>query len=263
MASSAYSSGVEEPLHSNRRTRFLRISRYRSAATSRSRASEASKPLKASTVRDHFSERIFPPDLPPFSLKRERRPIVRRLPTFGSPHRYLRGPQCGRWPLAARQHAFIKMLHHLRARAIVDLPHARYHARRAGIKKSARQSDESFALDLSTKRGLARAQHHEVRGEPQVINVIEAEKSVSRPPGPIDQREHNTRQFGVLIIEQTMRCEMHDPILPQIRAQHRIAAFIEIQSLQISLAGCQSHDLIGFVPAEAESHKILQAQVGG
>src|SRR5262249_51169328 len=64
----------------------------------------------------------LPSVLLPFSLKRESRPIVWRLPTFGFPHRYLRGPQCGRRPFAARQHAFIKSPHHFRRRAVVNVP---------------------------------------------------------------------------------------------------------------------------------------------
>ena len=98
---------------------------------------------------------------------------------------------------------------------------------------------------------LAGAEHHEVRAEPEVVNVIEPQKPILRMAGAVKQREHHARQFRVLVIEQAVRREVNDPVAAEIAAQDRIAAGIEIQGLKCRPGGRQALDFVGFIAAEA------------
>ena len=161
------------------------------------------------------------------------------------------------------QHSLVKVLHDQGCCAVVDLPQRRHHARRAGVEKPARQPDETFALDLSAAGGLARAQHDQVCPEPQIVDVVEPKKAVLRSPGPVDQRQHHARQFRSLVIEQAVSGEMHDPILPEVGAQHGIAAGIEIERHTRQSRRCQTRDFFCFMAAETQPQKLLHAHVVG
>src|SRR5215510_10454928 len=66
----------------------------------------------------------------------------------------------------------------------------------------------------------------------------------------------------MLIVEQTMRGEVHDSIPPEIGTQHRIAARIEIQGLESVSGRSQLCDLLGFVAAETQPRKFLSSHAG-
>src|SRR2546421_12268205 len=99
-------------------------------------------------------------------------------PTVVFPHGNLRRPQGRRRRQTILQHAAIEPGHKLRGGPVVDAPKAGDHPRRAGVHESARQSDQSLALDLFAQRRLASAQDYEVGVQSQIVNLIKAQKTI-------------------------------------------------------------------------------------
>src|SRR2546430_2647869 len=120
--------------------------------------------------------------------------VVRVIATLSSPDRDLRCSQGGCRALTANQHTRVEPLHQLRRSAVIDLPQRRDDARGAGVEEAAGEPDQSFALDFSPERGLACAQHHKLRREPQIINVVEAKESIPRLPGAVEPRQYHARE---------------------------------------------------------------------
>jgi hypothetical protein len=98
----------------------------------------------------------------PLSMQHKSGPEVGRRPAFLSGQFKLGRPQSRPRRHTIFEHALIKKLHQFGRRQIVDLPQTSDHARRAGVHKSARQPDQSLALDLFAKSRLARAEHDQI-----------------------------------------------------------------------------------------------------
>src|SRR5262245_64833293 len=115
--------------------------------------------------------------LSPFSLKRERGPVIRRLPLTLPPHLDLRRTQGRRRTLTILEHLLVELRHQLRGGFVVDVPEADHHPRRPRVHKPARQSDQTFALDLLAEARLAGAQYDQIGGQIKVVDIVSAEKT--------------------------------------------------------------------------------------
>src|SRR5262249_17043514 len=80
---------------------------------------EAQRPAGIGTI---FVLAFLLLDLPPFSLQGESSPVIRRLPSSGSPHSHLSRLQCCCRPPPANQQALIKSFHNFRSGAVIDRP---------------------------------------------------------------------------------------------------------------------------------------------
>src|SRR5262245_61301997 len=109
----------------------------------------------------------------PLSMQHKTGPEVGRRPAFLSGHFKLSCPQSRPCRHAVFEHTLIKKLHQFRRRQIVDIPQTRDHTRRAGVHKSARQPDQSLALDLFAQPRLARAEHDQIGVELEVVDLME------------------------------------------------------------------------------------------
>ena len=103
------------------------------------------------------------------------------LPAFVVQHGNLRGAQGCRWTQSILQHRRVEATHDLGSGAIVDAPKTRHHARRTRVHEAACQSHQSFAFNLFTEGSLARAQHHQVSVEFQIVDVVKTQKTILRP----------------------------------------------------------------------------------
>src|SRR5262249_23917489 len=79
--------------------------------------------------------------LSPLALQRESGPKIRRLPLRISPHFDLRRAERRRGSRALFQQPPLKPRHHFRSGFVIDVPEADHDAGRAGVHKSARQTD--------------------------------------------------------------------------------------------------------------------------
>ena len=102
------------------------------------------------------------------------------------------------------------MLHQFGGRQIIYLPQARHDALRSGVHKPARQSDQPLAFDLLAERRLTGAQHNEIGGQSQVVDFVHSQKTVLLFSVLINERERQSRQFGIFAVEQAVRGEMND-----------------------------------------------------
>src|ERR1043166_6979847 len=89
-------------------------------------------------------------------------------------------PQRSRRRHSLLKQRLIKMLHQFSGGVVVNFPERRDHARGAGVHESASQTDQTFASDVFAKTSAARAQHDEVGGQVQVVDVVQTQKSVLR-----------------------------------------------------------------------------------
>ena len=62
---------------------------------------------------------------------------------------------------------------------------------RARVHKATRQTDQPFTANLFAESGLASTQHYQISGQVQVVNLIQAQKSIRALATLIDQREHD------------------------------------------------------------------------
>src|SRR5262249_50223954 len=110
----------------------------------------------------------------PLPVQYKSGPEVGRRPAFLSGHFKLSRSQSRPWRQTVFEHPLIKKLHQFRRRQIVDFPQTCDHARRASIHKSARQPDQSLALDLFAQSRLARAEHHQIGIELEVVDLMQS-----------------------------------------------------------------------------------------
>src|SRR5947209_1752093 len=106
---------------------------------------------------------------PEIALQHKSRPVRKRTPLGILPHLLLRASQRLGSADATAQHRRIKALHKNRGGPVVDLPQARHHLTRAGIKEASRESQQPFASEILSQRRLAPAQHHQARVHAQLI----------------------------------------------------------------------------------------------
>ena len=77
----------------------------------------------------------------------------------------------------------------------------RNHARRAGVHEPARQTNQTFAFDLFAERSLTRTQHYEIGIELEIVDVVQTQETILRPALFVNEREHNTGQIRMLVID--------------------------------------------------------------
>src|SRR5262245_19800968 len=159
-------------------------------------------------------------------------PEVGRRPAFLSGQFKLSRSQSRPSRQTVFEHALIKKLHQFRRRQIVYIPKTRDHARRAGVHKPSRQPYQPLAFDLFTQPGLAGAQHHQLRREFQIIDVLQPEESVLLMSLFVDQRQYYTRQLRMDVVEQSVGGEMYNAIFAQFRPQRDRPTRLEIQRPQ-------------------------------
>ena len=93
---------------------------------------------------------------------------------------------------------------------IVHLPQAGDDSGRAGVDERPCQANQALALDLLAKSGLTGAQHHEIRVETHVVDVVQAEVAILSGAALIDERQNQGRQRGTVAVDDTMCGEMDD-----------------------------------------------------
>src|SRR6266566_4987014 len=143
--------------------------------------------------------------LPPFSLQLKCAPEIGvLLPSLLLPHLDLRRTQRRRWRQVLLQDALIEQRHQFSRSNIIDLPQACYHPRCPGVHESTGQPDKSLPLDLFAQRGLTGAQHHQVSGQMQIVDVPQPQESIHRSSLSIDQREDNTGKGRSTAVEYSM-----------------------------------------------------------
>ena len=158
-------------------------------------------------------------------------------------HRDLCGAEgCG-WSKLLTEHCFVKTFHKLSRGPIVDLPQTRNHARRTGVHEPASQSDEPFAANFFSERRLTCAQHDEIRRQFQVIQIVESQKSILRLTFLIDERQHDSRQLRMTVVDDAVRCEVDHAILAQLAARGEFPVCCEVDGFEFGVTSCQSSTL--------------------
>jgi multiple sugar transport system permease protein len=82
---------------------------------------------------------------------------------------------------AILQHRPIEALHQLGRGLVVHLPQAGHHPARTGVHEAAGETHEALTADVAAEGGLAGAEHDEVDGEPQVVDLMHAQEAVESP----------------------------------------------------------------------------------
>ena len=188
--------------------------------------------------------------LSPFALKRERGPIIRRLPLPLPPHFDLRRAQGRRRSLTILEHFLVELRHQLRGGFVIDAPEADHNARRPGVHKPARQSHQSFAFDLFAEARLAGAQHDQFGGQIQVVDFVRAQKPILWGAPLVNQCQDQSRKARAFAVQQPVCGEMQITITAKLRPGRRSAIGSEIERFQIGACGRGGQYAFGLLPRE-------------
>src|SRR5262249_25149557 len=120
------------------------------------------------------------------ALEHERRPVVRRLPAPITPDRDLRRPERRRAiePLRPQQLP-IKIRHQPRGRLVPNIPQAYQHAIRSRVHEATCHPVETLAFPLLAETRATTAQHHQLRSQPQVENLVRTHEALLSSPLPV------------------------------------------------------------------------------
>ena len=168
-------------------------------------------------------------------------------PAILPPHLELRLTQRGGRGALGLQHLDIESPHQLAGGLVIDLPQARHHALRSGVEKAANHPGQAFSLQLLAEGGAARAQHDQFSGEAQTVDVVQTQESVLRLSVLVVQRQHQTGEPGILVVDNAVRREVDDSVLRQCGPERGGAARIETGSLQRQASGSGRDDGISFL----------------
>src|SRR5262245_46071407 len=64
----------------------------------------------------------------------------------------------------------------------------------------------------------------------------------------------------MLIVDHSVRCEMHRAVLPQLRARRQLAAGRKIQRFQLLASISELRDQFGLLAAEPQPHKVSKTK---
>ena len=92
--------------------------------------------------------------------------------------------------MPAGQHASIESLHERRSGEVVHFPKAGHHAPGTGVHKSTGKPDNSLPLQFLPQSRLAGAEHHQLGGQIEIVDVREPEESANGLALAIHQAEH-------------------------------------------------------------------------
>src|SRR5687767_611265 len=88
-------------------------------------------------------------------------------------------------------------------------------------------------------------------------------KTVDRTTLFVVQRENDAGQRGMLAVQETVRCEVNDPVLIQFRVEYSFPASSEIECLQAARFSGFGGNGVRLSSAERQSGKIEQADLAG
>ena len=127
-------------------------------------------------------------------------------------------------------HRRIKVLHKLGGRLVGNLPETRDYTRSSREHECPRQTDQSLAQDLLSKRGFTRTQHNEIRTELQSENFRKWKESIYGPPLPVDQRKDHGGLLRMAAVEHAVRSKVQDSILVETGLQQKPPRCREIRT---------------------------------
>jgi len=150
----------------------------------------------------------------PVAREHEARPVERVPPALLAHELELRGSQRGGRLEPFLPHRLIEPRHQLRRGFVVDLPEAREHQPRAGVHEATDEADQAFASDPLSHGAAAAAQHHEIHWQLHVVDVVQPHEPLAGRASLVEEGQNDPRQLGTLVVDDRMRGEMNDAVVP-------------------------------------------------
>ena len=202
------------------------------------------------TSGSFFAARSSIQPLPPLALQRERRPVIRRAPPDVARHLDLGRAQCSRRALLFLEHFFVEFRHQLGCPLVADAPQADHDPRGASVHETTGQADQTLSFDLLAETALTRAEHHDLGGQIQVVDVVGPEESVLRLTLLVECRENKRRESRALGVQVPVGGEMDIPVRGEPAAGDQGLAGSEIQGSEIGGVRFDAEDAVRFLPRE-------------
>jgi len=115
---------------------------------------------------------------PPITLQHETGPIVGSPPAVGGEHAELSGLESLRRGLTEMEKSLVESDHQLGSGFIVDKPQADQGAICPGQEDRPGEADQPFPPNHSTAGRVAGAEHHQLTGQVQVVDLVHEQTSV-------------------------------------------------------------------------------------
>jgi hypothetical protein len=104
------------------------------------------------------------------------------------------------------------------------------------VEEAAGQAHEAFTPHVLPQRRLAGAEDHEVGAELQVVDVVQPKETVLSAAVFVPEGQDDARELGVPAVQDPVRGEVHDPVVPERRGRRGGAARGEVERLEARAA---------------------------